>query len=157
MRQNLSEGSKERATIKFKKERLMRSLSEEDFYDLSDEDSDNKIEEIDDLEGVERRQLKQAMKESREMAWRLAKGVDIGGSSSQPSESRINRELCQNMTMREAEISARGIDPYMFPIKHKSIKRMFSTENIKNVRKFMTKFFHYNVIPFNAADSGPYY
>jgi len=46
----------------------MRSLSEEDFYDVNDEDSDNEIEEADGLEGVERRQLKQAMKESREMA-----------------------------------------------------------------------------------------
>ena len=59
--------------------------------------------------------------------------------------------------MREAEISARGIDPYMFPTKQKSIKSMFSTENIKKVRKFMAKFFHYNAISFNAADSGPYY
>ena len=59
--------------------------------------------------------------------------------------------------MREAEISARGIDPYIFPTKQKSIKSMFLTENIKKVRKFMAKFFHYNVIPFNAADSGPYY
>ena len=74
MRRHPSEGSKERAVIKFKKERLMRSLSEEDFYDVSDEDSDNKTEEIDDLEGVERRQLKQAMKESREMTWRSTEG-----------------------------------------------------------------------------------
>ena len=40
----------------------MKSLSEEDFYDVTNEDSDNEIEEVDDLEGVERRQLKQAMK-----------------------------------------------------------------------------------------------
>ena len=52
----------------------MRSLSEEDFYDVIDEDSDNEIEEVGGLvEGVERRQLKQAMKESHEMAWRSAK------------------------------------------------------------------------------------
>ena len=31
----------------------MRSLSEEDFYDVNDEDSDNEIEEADGLEGVE--------------------------------------------------------------------------------------------------------
>ena len=29
----------------------MRYLSEEDFYDVTDEDSDNKIEEVDGLEG----------------------------------------------------------------------------------------------------------
>ena len=45
----------------------------------------------------------------------------------------------------------------MFLTKQKSIKSMFSTENIKKVEKFMAKFFHYNAIPFNAADSGPYY
>ena len=96
------------------------------------------------------------MKESREMAWRSA-GVDISGSSLQPSGSGINRGLRQSMTMREAEISDCGIDPYMFPTKQKSIKSMFSTENIKKVGKSVTKFFHYNAIPFNAADSGPYY
>ena len=37
------------------------------------------------------------------------------------------------MTTREAEILARGIDSYMFPTKQKSIKNMFSTENIKKV------------------------
>ena len=97
------------------------------------------------------------MKESREMAQRSAEGVDFGGSSSQSSGSGINRRLRQSMTTREAETPARGIDPYMFPIKQKSMKSMFSTENIKQVRKFMAKFVHYNAIPFNAADSGPYY
>ena len=98
------------------------------------------------------------MKESHEMAWRSVEGHtrDIGGRSSQPS-SGINRGLRQSMTMREAEISARDINPYMFPIRQKSIKSMFSTENIKKVGKSMAKFFHYNAIPFNAADSGPYY
>ena len=72
----LSEGSKERAAIKSKKEQLMKSLSEEDFYDVTDEDSENEIEKVDDLNEVEKRQLKQAMKESREIAWRSAEGVD---------------------------------------------------------------------------------
>ena len=78
----------------------MRSLSEEDFYDVTDEDSDNEIEEVGGLERVERRQVKQAMKESREMIWRSAEGVDIGGSSSQPSGLGINRRLRRSMTMR---------------------------------------------------------
>ena len=43
---HLSEGSKEIVAIKFKKERLMKSLSEEDFYDAVDEDSKNKIEVV---------------------------------------------------------------------------------------------------------------
>jgi len=42
------------------------------------------IEEVDGLEEVERRQLKQAMKESHEMTWRSTEGhiKDVGGSSS---------------------------------------------------------------------------
>ena len=79
---HLSEGYKERATIKLKKERFMKSLSEKDFYDVTDEDSNNEIEEVDGLERVERRQLKQAMKESHDIARRSAEEVYIGGSSS---------------------------------------------------------------------------
>ena len=37
----------------------MRSLSKEDFYEVTDEASDNEIEEVGGLEVVERRQLKQ--------------------------------------------------------------------------------------------------
>ena len=51
---NLSESSKEIAAIKSKKEWLMKSLSE-DFYDVTDEDSENKIEEVGGLKEVERR------------------------------------------------------------------------------------------------------
>ena len=81
------------------------------------------------------------MKESREMAWRSVERVDIGDSSSQPSRSEINRGLRRSMATRESEIPARGIDPYMFPTKQKSIKSMFSTENIKKVEKFMVNSF----------------
>ena len=45
----------------------------------------------------------------------------------------------------------------MFSSKQKSIKSMFLSENIKKVRKVISKFFLYNAIPFNAAYSGPYY
>ena len=34
---------------------------------------------------------------------------------------------------------------------------MFSTEDAKKVGKAISKFFLFNAIPFNAADSGPYY
>ena len=111
----------------------MKSLSEEDFYDMANEDSENEIKEIGGLKGVKRRQLKQAMKESLEMTWRSGESHtrDIGGSSSQPSESGINRELRRSFTTREVEILARGIDPYMFPTKQKSIKGLFvSSQNV---------------------------
>ena len=64
-------------------------------------------------------ELKQATKESHEIAKRSAEGHtrDIGGSSSQPSGLGIKRGLRQSFTTREAEIPARGIDPYIFPTK----------------------------------------
>ena len=34
---------------------------------------------------------------------------------------------------------------------------MFSAEGAKKVGKVRSKFFPFNGIPFNAADSGPYY
>ena len=34
---------------------------------------------------------------------------------------------------------------------------MFNTENVKKVGRVVSKFFFFNGIPFNAADSGPYY
>ena len=34
---------------------------------------------------------------------------------------------------------------------------MFSSENVKEIGKAISKFFLYNAIPFNAADSSPYY
>ena len=49
---HLSEGSKERAAIKSKKERLRRYLSGEDFYVVTDKDSDNEIVEVGSLEGL---------------------------------------------------------------------------------------------------------
>ena len=49
------------------------------------------------------------------------------------------------------------VDPYMFPSKQKSVKAMFSKENIRKVGKAISKFFHFNAIPFHAANSGPYY
>ena len=57
---------------------------------MTDEDSENKIE-VSGLKEVERRQLKQSVKESREMTWKSTEGHTryIGGSSSQPSESVI--------------------------------------------------------------------
>ena len=45
----------------------------------------------------------------------------------------------------------------MFPSKQKSIKSLFSVEGAKKVGKAISKFFLFNGIPFNAANSGPYY
>jgi len=93
------------------------------------------------------------------MAWREPQSYtkDVSDNSLQPSISEIKHELCRSFTTREAEISVCSIDPYMFPSKQKSIKNMFSSENVKVVRKAISKFFLYNAISFNIADSGPYY
>ena len=45
----------------------------------------------------------------------------------------------------------------MFPLKQKSIKSMFSSENVKKIGKVISKFFLYNAIRFNTVDSGHYY
>lgn len=53
--------------------------------------------------------------------------------------------------------SSGGIDSYMLPSKEKSIKNWFAPQKIKDVGKAISKWFVFNAIPFNAADSGPYY
>ncbi|RVW93685.1 hypothetical protein CK203_028918 [Vitis vinifera] len=120
-------------------------------------DFDDEIEEV-AMADFERRQMKQAMKESRGIFEEGGQEHQKGGSSSQPSNARIKRGLTRSFSVREgASIPLKGIDPYMFPSKHKSIKSLFSTEGVKKVGKAISKFFLFNAIPFNAADSGPYY
>ena len=79
---HLSEGSKERAVIKSKKERLIKTLSEEDSNDVAVENSENEIENVGGLKEIERRKLKQVMKESHEISWRSTKSHtrDVGHS-----------------------------------------------------------------------------
>ncbi|CAK9157614.1 unnamed protein product [Ilex paraguariensis] len=118
-----------------------------------DDDGENQIEEGD----FERRQSKHAMKGSRQMAWMDEKGRRH--FVSQPSGSRIKRGPPRSYSVKEgASMPVHGsIDPYMFPSKQKSVKGMFSGENLKKLGKAILKFFLFNAIPFNATDSGPYY
>ena len=110
------------------------------------------------MTNFERRQMKQAMKESRRIFEEGRQEHQKGASSSQPSNVRIKCRLTCSFSVRErASIPQKRIDPYMFPSKHKSIKSLFSTECVKKVGKAISKFFLFNIIPFNAADSGPYY
>ena len=55
--------SKEKAQLK-KKNRLLNSLNREKFSEIDEGDSDDEIEEV-AMTNYERRQMKQAMKESR--------------------------------------------------------------------------------------------
>ncbi|KAL6326333.1 hypothetical protein AAG906_007838 [Vitis piasezkii] len=101
--------------IKEKKERLLNSLNRENFYEIDEGDSDDEIEEV-AMADFERRQMKQAIKEKHQK----------GGSSSQPSNARIKCGLTRSFSVREgASIPPKGIDPYMFPSKRKSIKACF--------------------------------
>ncbi|CAK9146750.1 unnamed protein product [Ilex paraguariensis] len=69
-KQHLSDRSKERASRKKKKELIVQSLRDKVFYSLDDDDGQNKIKEGD----FERRQLNQAMKKNRQMAWMEEEG-----------------------------------------------------------------------------------
>ncbi|CAK9159790.1 unnamed protein product [Ilex paraguariensis] len=83
---------------------------------------------------------------------------NASGRSSQTSSSGIKREPPRSYSTKDgASMLVSGLDPYMFPSKQKSVKGMFSGANLKKVGKAISKFFLFNTIPFNAADSGPYY
>ena len=119
----------------------------------------------------ERQQLKQAVRESRDMAY-----MDENRRRHSVSERVYQTNISQFATgsglkrvpppqrsysVREnVEMPKTGTDPYMFRQKsgfQKRVKDMFNTENVKKVGKAVSKFFYFNGIPFNAADSGPYY
>ena len=106
----------------------------------------------------ERRRMKHAMRESHRFFEEGRHGHERGGTSSQPCGTGIKRGPIRSFSIREgANIPPKGIDPYMFPSKQKSIKSLFSAEGAKKVGKAISKFFLFNGIPFNAADSRPYY
>ena len=68
--------------------------------------------------------MKQAMKKSCRIFEEGKQKHHKGGSSSQPSNARIKCGLTRSFSVREgASIPPKGIDPYMFPSKHKSIKK----------------------------------
>ena len=105
----------------------------------------------------ERRQMKHAMRESRFFEEGRHEH-ERGGTSSQPCGVSIKCGPIRNFNIREGvNIPPKGIDPYMFSSKQKSIKSMFSVKGVKKVGKAISKFFLFNGIPFNAANSGPYY
>ena len=124
----------------------MSSLNEENFYEIDDGDSNNEIEEVDMID-FERRQMKQSMKESRRIFEECRQEHQKGVSSSQPSNARIKRGPTRSFDVREgASIPPKGIDPYMFPSKQKSI--IIKTNFFKRI--FFIKIFIYlTIIYFN--------
>ena len=72
------------------------------------------------------------------------------------TNTRIKCGPKRSFSVREgASIPPKGIDP--FPSKQKSIESLFSTKGVKKVGKTISKFFLFNTILFNVADSEPYY
>ena len=135
----------------------MSFLNKENFYEIDEGDFDDEIKEV-VMTDFERRQMKQAMKESCRIFEEDRQEHQKDGSSSQPSNARIKRGLTRSFSVREgASIHLKGIDPYKFSSKHKSITSLFSTEDVKKVGKAISKFFLFNVIHFNAVDSEVYY
>ena len=66
--------------------------------------------------------------------------------------------MCSYNIREGANILPKGIDPCMFPSKHKLIKSLFFAKGAKKVGKVIYNFFFlFNGISFNAMDSGPYY
>ena len=134
----------------------MSSLNEEHFHEI-DEVNSNEVEEV-EMTDFERKQMKHAMRESRLVFEEGRHEHERGGTSSQPCGVGIKRGLIRSFNIREgANIPTKRIDPYMFPSKQNSIKSMFSAKGAKKVGKAISKFFLFNGIPFNAADSRPYY
>ena len=90
----------------------------------------------------ERRQMKHAMRESHSFFKEGRHEHERGGTSSQPCGAGIKCGPIRSFSIREGpNIHPKGIDPYMFPSKQKSIKSLFSVEGAKKVGKAISKFF----------------
>ena len=179
IKQHLQETASAREFQKRKKEQLIASLRDDTLYDEVqniDEDDGYDYENKDDIGKMsrfERQQLKQAVRESRDMAYMdenrrrhsVSERVHQTNISQFATGSRSGSKCAppphRSFSVREnVEMPKTGIDPYMLKQKfgfQKRVKDMFNTENVKKVGKAVSKFFYFNGIPFNAADSGPYY
>ena len=69
------------------------------------------------MDDFERRQMKQAMKESCRIFEESRQEHQKGASSSQPSIK--HKPTCSFSVRERASIPQKRIDPYMFPSKHK--------------------------------------
>ncbi|KAK4381877.1 hypothetical protein Sango_2925900 [Sesamum angolense] len=79
--------------------------------------------------------------------WRIVKRVNFRGKTWNFTKLWVKSGV---------KMPSTGFDPHMFPSSKKTIKGMLSKEGMKKVGKAVSKFFIFNALPFNAADSGPY-
>ena len=162
MRELLTKGLKQRALEKMKKEKLRADLRGEDFYNINASGDDEQEEDIEGMNYLERSHLKKAIKESRQMAHLAEEERRHSVSGSRPSISGTKRpQMSRAWSVKEGvNMPSIGIDSHMLRPKkayQKTLKGMFLADGVKKVGKAISKFFHFNAIPFNAADSGPYY
>ncbi|KAL0361972.1 UNVERIFIED_CONTAM: hypothetical protein Sradi_3881700 [Sesamum radiatum] len=116
------------------------------------------------MSALEIKQLKQAMAESRymghveeEIRRNPSRGAGFYGGSSKGSTSGAKRGISQSFGVKSGvEMPSTGFDPHMFSSGKRTIKGMLSKEGMKKVSKAVSKFFIFNALPFNAADSDPY-
>ena len=78
----------------------MSFLNKENFYEIDEGDSDDEIKEV-VMADFERRQMKQATKESRRIFEECRQVHQKDASSSQPSNVRIKHKLTRSFSVRE--------------------------------------------------------
>ncbi|KAL0370475.1 UNVERIFIED_CONTAM: hypothetical protein Sangu_0365600 [Sesamum angustifolium] len=141
----LDEGIKEKAVTLRRKEALINAVKEDRLYgdipninvDSSDKDNDG-IDEY-GMSSLERKQMKQAMAESRYTGYvedELRRNPSRGhyGGSSKGSTSAAKRGISQSYGVKSGvEMPSTGFDPHMFPSSKKTIKGMLSKEGMKKV------------------------
>ncbi|EYU33256.1 hypothetical protein MIMGU_mgv11b024298mg [Erythranthe guttata] len=160
-----------REIMKKRKETAIMSIREESRH-IHDIDTDSSSENDDEqvsryankeyLSQMEKKQLRNAMRESRKQAFdedeRMRYDDGHTGGTSRGQTSGTKRGIFRSSSVREGpKKSSSGVDPFMFPSKQKSLKQFFALKKIKEVGKAISKLFLFNTIPFNDADSGPYY
>ncbi|KAL0336539.1 UNVERIFIED_CONTAM: hypothetical protein Sradi_4865800 [Sesamum radiatum] len=129
VRKLLDEGIKEKAATLRRKKALINAVKKDRLYgdipninvDSSDEDNDG-IDEY-GMSSLERKQMKQAMAESRytgyvedELRRNPSRGTAHYGGSSKGSTSGAKRRISQSYGVKSGvEMPSTGFDPYMFP------------------------------------------
>ncbi|KAL0444506.1 UNVERIFIED_CONTAM: hypothetical protein Slati_2173300 [Sesamum latifolium] len=116
------------------------------------------------MSALERKQLKQAMAESRymghveeEIRRNPSRGAGFYGGSSKGSTSAVKRGISHSYRVKlGVEMPSTGFDPHIFPSRKRTIKGMLSKEGMKKIGKAVSKFFIFKALPFNAVDSSPY-
>ncbi|XP_051133269.1 uncharacterized protein LOC127252924 [Andrographis paniculata] len=140
LKEHLIQGKSMRAAHKKKLEALQNSIRLEDD---SDEEEDEVFEiNEDEIDALERKHLKRAMAESRNMEF-----------MEQQRRHSVSGDLPSlNFKAGGSSSNTKGSKRNFF---ESSMKK--TEDNAKKVGRAISKFFHFNAIPFHAADSGPYY